>query len=248
MSAATLGYALDAAEIVLYKVEYNIREEEEAAAVGLGVGGGKGWMDSWAPGWVGIAHCANPDTTIPTIHYEEARELAHFAKAVLHPDTVSPAVARGIPINVRNSLDPHHPGTIIQGSGSSGGSSSSSGGSSGSSRGGTTLPSPRITTVTRTELSDYEVKQCALAHSFPPSWSPRERAEAFLVALVGIDVMRVPGVEDKAVKALSRAGIKFFLPPTLSGSSNNFTVVVPNEENTRTLELFHRVFVLGEQQ
>ena len=188
-------------------------------------------MDAWAPGWVGIAHCANPDTTIPTIHYEEARELAHFAKAVLHPDTVSPAVARGIPINVRNSLDPHHPGTIIQGSG-----------------GGPALPSPRITTVTRTELSDYEVKQSTLAHSFPPTWSPRERAEAFLVALVGIDVMKVPGVEARAVAALGRAGIKYFLPPTLSGSSNNFTVVVPNEENTRTLELFHRVFVLGEKQ
>lgn len=53
-------------------------------------------------------------TTIPEISYEEAAELAFFGAKVVHPSTIQPAVKRAIPVMVKNSRDPGHPGTAIK--------------------------------------------------------------------------------------------------------------------------------------
>ncbi len=45
--------------------------------------------------------------------YDEAMELAYFGAKVLHPRTMAPAVERGIPIWIRNTFNPGHPGTKI---------------------------------------------------------------------------------------------------------------------------------------
>lgn len=45
--------------------------------------------------------------------FEEAAELAYFGARVLHPATIKPAVERGIPVRIRNSLAPDAPGTRI---------------------------------------------------------------------------------------------------------------------------------------
>jgi aspartokinase/homoserine dehydrogenase 1 len=45
--------------------------------------------------------------------YAEAIELAYFGAKVLHPRTMEPAIARGIPIWIRNTFNPSHPGTKI---------------------------------------------------------------------------------------------------------------------------------------
>jgi aspartokinase/homoserine dehydrogenase 1 len=45
--------------------------------------------------------------------YDEAMELAYFGAKVLHPRTMAPAVAQGIPIWIRNTFNPTHPGTRI---------------------------------------------------------------------------------------------------------------------------------------
>jgi aspartate kinase len=50
---------------------------------------------------------------VPEISYAEASELAFFGAKVLHPATIRPAVARGIPVLIRNSLRPSAPGTVI---------------------------------------------------------------------------------------------------------------------------------------
>ncbi len=50
---------------------------------------------------------------ISRLSYEEATELSHFGASVLHRKTVEPLVDRGIPIVVRNTLEPSHPGTEI---------------------------------------------------------------------------------------------------------------------------------------
>ena len=50
---------------------------------------------------------------VPEVTFTEARELAYFGAKVLHPDTIIPALARGIPVVVRNSMHPDHPGTRI---------------------------------------------------------------------------------------------------------------------------------------
>lgn len=45
--------------------------------------------------------------------YNEATELAYFGAKVLHPSTMAPAIAKEIPIWIRNTFQPDHPGTKI---------------------------------------------------------------------------------------------------------------------------------------
>jgi aspartokinase/homoserine dehydrogenase 1 len=51
--------------------------------------------------------------TIPEISYREAAELAHFGAKVLHPKTISAVTLCGIPLWIRNTFSPEHPGTRI---------------------------------------------------------------------------------------------------------------------------------------
>lgn len=50
---------------------------------------------------------------IEHIRFDEAAELATFGAKVLHPSTIAPAVRRGIPVFVLNSLRPEGKGTRI---------------------------------------------------------------------------------------------------------------------------------------
>jgi aspartokinase/homoserine dehydrogenase 1 len=52
-------------------------------------------------------------TLIDSLSYREAMELAYFGAKVLHPQTMGPAVARSIPIWIRNTFNASHPGTVI---------------------------------------------------------------------------------------------------------------------------------------
>lgn len=55
-----------------------------------------------------------PDAVfLPRISYAEACELAYFGAKVVHPQTMAPAIARDLPIVIRNSFNPEHPGTRI---------------------------------------------------------------------------------------------------------------------------------------
>ncbi len=50
---------------------------------------------------------------IDEISYNEAMELAYFGAKVIHPQTMAPAVKHGIPIRIRSTFNPDHPGTQI---------------------------------------------------------------------------------------------------------------------------------------
>jgi len=50
---------------------------------------------------------------VPRLSFAEASELAYFGAKVLHPATIRPAVERGIPVVVLNTLNPAAPGTRI---------------------------------------------------------------------------------------------------------------------------------------
>ncbi|HEY2379383.1 MAG TPA: bifunctional aspartate kinase/homoserine dehydrogenase I [Gemmatimonadaceae bacterium] len=54
--------------------------------------------------------------TLDTLTYEEAIELAYFGAKVIHPSTIATAVERNLPIFIRNTFNPQHPGTRIQAS------------------------------------------------------------------------------------------------------------------------------------
>ena len=51
--------------------------------------------------------------SIPAITYAEAAELAFFGAKVVHPATIQPAVEKSIPVLVKNTRNPSHPGTVI---------------------------------------------------------------------------------------------------------------------------------------
>lgn len=58
-----------------------------------------------------------PDAhVIREITYRELRELSYMGATVLHEDAIFPVRNAGIPINIRNTLDPSAPGTMIVGS------------------------------------------------------------------------------------------------------------------------------------
>jgi aspartokinase/homoserine dehydrogenase 1 len=50
---------------------------------------------------------------IDQLSYNEAMELAYFGAKVIHPQTMEPAVARDIPIFIRNTFAPQKRGTLI---------------------------------------------------------------------------------------------------------------------------------------
>lgn len=54
----------------------------------------------------------NPEP-IPRVTYTELRELSYLGAQVLHEDTIFPVAEKNIPLNIRNTNDPAHPGTII---------------------------------------------------------------------------------------------------------------------------------------
>ena len=46
--------------------------------------------------------------------YAEASELAYYGAKVIHPATIQPAVEKGIPVRILNTMDPQAPGTVIK--------------------------------------------------------------------------------------------------------------------------------------
>ena len=47
------------------------------------------------------------------LNFEEASELAYFGAKILHPTCVQPAKYAGIPVRLKNTMDPEAEGTII---------------------------------------------------------------------------------------------------------------------------------------
>src|SRR4051812_45958310 len=50
---------------------------------------------------------------LPQMTYEEAMELSYFGAKVLHSASIAPAVAKRIPILIKNTFNPAAPGTLI---------------------------------------------------------------------------------------------------------------------------------------
>lgn len=85
-----------------------------AAILGAAVGSDE--IEIWTdvPGVMSSDPRVVPEAhTIPTLSFGEASELAYFGAKVLHPKTILPAVRGGIPVRVKNTFEPAHPGTVI---------------------------------------------------------------------------------------------------------------------------------------
>ena len=86
-SATLLGAALDAAEVQIWTDVPGVLSADPRQVVDARV--------------------------VPQISYDEAQELAHFGAKVLHPRTIRPAVARGIPVRILSTFAPEEPGTLV---------------------------------------------------------------------------------------------------------------------------------------
>jgi aspartokinase/homoserine dehydrogenase 1 len=51
---------------------------------------------------------------IPKISYHEAMELSHFGAKIIYPPTIQPVMQAHIPIWIKNTFEPSHPGTLIE--------------------------------------------------------------------------------------------------------------------------------------
>ena len=51
---------------------------------------------------------------IPKISYQEAMELSHFGAKIIYPPTIQPVMYENIPVRIKNTFEPEHPGTLIE--------------------------------------------------------------------------------------------------------------------------------------
>ena len=58
-------------------------------------------------------HAVPAAFVLPEMTFEEAMELSYFGAKVLHSATIAPAVAKNIPILIKNTMNPTAPGTMI---------------------------------------------------------------------------------------------------------------------------------------
>lgn len=216
LSATVLAHALDASDVWLYKVEYSLGKD--------------GLLEDWAGGWVGVVHDADPEHTMAVMSYEEAHEMAHFAKQVLHAETVMPIKEKSIPITVRNCFLPHHPGTRIQAESNP-----------------IISFSGRVKTVTKVDLASYETKHGNIVEGEDLSVFPNgmaARPDLTLVVLVGCNIMRVPNIESLTLSVLDKVGIPACVPKRVNnGSEHNFSVLVHKSQMRSAITALHDMIV-----
>ncbi|MBI4790569.1 MAG: aspartate kinase, partial [Chloroflexi bacterium] len=85
-----------------------------AGILGAALGADEVWIWTDVNGVMTADPRIVPDAqTIAEIAYAEAAELSYFGAKVIHPQTISPAAERNIPIRILNTFNPTHPGTWI---------------------------------------------------------------------------------------------------------------------------------------
>lgn len=231
LSAAVVGACVGASEVLLWKVECSLLAD--------------GRMRAWEAGWEGVVHDATPTVCIPALTYDEAAALAHLGKKVLHPDTVLPAVELGIPIGVKNTLAPAHPGTRI-------GAETLPLLLPGIGVGGAPPPASfaRIRTVTSTSVAAYETRHLRAldvdwAAALPPGFPPGGKAAAGLVALVGTHAALLgPALLPRVSAVLRAAGVREHapLPPDALPGTHALIVIVPEAARKVAVRALHGAF------
>jgi aspartate kinase len=85
-----------------------------AAIIGAGLDADEVWIWSDVDGILTADPNIVPGArTLRELSYREAADLAYFGADVLHPKTIRPVTASGIPLRILNSFHPEHTGTLI---------------------------------------------------------------------------------------------------------------------------------------
>lgn len=85
-----------------------------AAIIAAGVDADEVWIWSDVDGILTADPNIVPGArTLAQLSYDEAAKLAYYGADVLHPKTIRPVIAGGIPLRLLNSFNPSHSGTLI---------------------------------------------------------------------------------------------------------------------------------------
>ncbi len=85
-----------------------------AALIGSSLGSEEIWIWTDVNGVLTADPRLVPDArTLPQLSYIEAAELSYFGAKVLHPKTMLPAIESAIPLRIKNTFQPEHPGTVL---------------------------------------------------------------------------------------------------------------------------------------
>ncbi len=133
--------------------------------------------------------------TLDEASYDEAKELANLGAKVLHHKTLGPAIRKGIPVRIANSLNPSGHGTLISKDISK---------------------KQRIASITYSKSTDY------LEANAPDSLRA-DRGDLTKISIVGKNMSTIPGELKKALSALKDIEIEMVLS-NKSGISQSFVV------------------------
>jgi len=215
--------------------------------------------------------------TVPQLSYREAMELSHFGAKVIYPPTILPALVKKIPLAIRNTFKPEHPGTLITEK-STKSENLIKGISSiseialmrleGSGMFGVVGTAARLfTALSRMSVNIIFLTQGSSEHSICFGVAPGDAATAqdavmqefkyemqnkFLqplvcemrnsvIAVVGENMMNVPGISARLFKALGKNGIN--VKAIAQGSSElNITAVIDKNDEAKALNALHEIF------
>jgi bifunctional aspartokinase / homoserine dehydrogenase 1 len=213
--------------------------------------------------------------SIEQLSYNEAMELTHFGAKVIFPATMQPAMAREIPILVKNTFNPSHKGTLIckesgKGNGFIKGISSLKDISiinvEGSGMVGVAGVSARMFRVlAQHQISVILISQASSEHSICIGIQQSEAEEAChilrktfseelhlgllsdinsegelsVVAVVGENMRKMPGVSARVFGPLGRNGIN--VKAICQGSSElNISIVISQKDLKKALKVLHQ--------
>jgi aspartokinase/homoserine dehydrogenase 1 len=215
--------------------------------------------------------------TIPELSYREAMELSHFGAKVIYPPTILPALVKKIPLTIKNTFHPDHPGTKIV-ERAKAGDNPIKGISSiseialmrleGSGMFGVVGTAARLfSSLSRASVNIIFLTQGSSEHSICFGVAPSDIGKAVVaveqefryemqnkylqpivtesdksvIAVVGENMMNVPGVAARLFKALGKNGIN--VAAIAQGSSElNITVVIERKDEAKALNALHEIF------
>ncbi|MGB7537092.1 MAG: aspartate kinase [Anaerolineales bacterium] len=85
-----------------------------AAIVGVAIQADEVWIYTDVDGVMTADPRVAPEArSLPSLSYREISEMAYYGAKVVHPKTIRPCVERQIPLWIKNTFHPGHPGTVI---------------------------------------------------------------------------------------------------------------------------------------
>lgn len=86
-----------------------------AAIIGQALDADEVWIWTDVDGVMSADPRLVPDAvSIPTLSFREVSELAYYGARVIHAKAMRPCIDSGIPLRIKNTFNPTHPGTVIE--------------------------------------------------------------------------------------------------------------------------------------